>query len=396
LADVRLPVYLDNSRTTRLDPEVLEAMQPYMLESYGVPGGEFGHRFDEEAADALERSREAIARAINAEPEEIVFTSGGTEANNLAIKGVMLAKERRKSTIITSKIEESSVLAPISWLERQGIARPVYLNVDGEGFVDLDQLGQAVKGASFVTIQHANQEIGTIQDYTAIADLCEEAGVILHCDAVQSFCKEPVDVERMRVDLLSLSAHLIHGPKGVGALYVREGLKLHALMQGDSRERGLRPGTPNLPGIVGFAKAVELMKPEHIQHMRMLRDELMKRLLAVEDTKLNGPRGDRRLCNNVNITFLYVEGEAILMHANMRGLIIGTGSACYSQELRPSHVILAIGGSHMEAHGSTRLTLSKWTTDAEVDYAVETLSAIVEKLRRISPLYRKKLKFEEV
>ncbi len=380
-------VYLDNARTTRVDPEVARVVLEFMTEKYSIPGGEFGYSMEEEASEALERSRETLARKINANPSEIIFTSGGTESNNLAIKGVAFSNKYKGEKIVTSRIEEKSVLSVFDYLGGKGF-KTVKVGVDSSGFIKREEFMETVKGAKLVSIQHANKEIGTIQDLRVIGDICEERGVLFHSDATQSFTKTPINVEEMKVHLLSLTSHLIHGPKGVGALYVKEGLKLEPLLHGDKREFGLRPGTPNLPGIVGFAKAIEISRWEDNKRMEKLRDELIDELLEIPSTKLNGPRGERRLCNNVNVSFKYVEGESILLHANMKGLIINTGSACYSQDLEPSHVILAIGGSFEEAHSSTRLTLSKWTTKDEIIYAAKTLKEIVERLREISPLTR--------
>jgi cysteine desulfurase len=381
-------VYLDNAQTTRLDPAVLDIMKEFMVENYGVPGGEFGYRLEEEAREAIERAREVIARRINASQEEIVFTSGGTESNNIAIVGAASSNYYRGKGIVTSKIEHMSVLRVVDKLSRQGFEKTM-LDVDYQGFVNLADLKAGLGDVRIVSVQHANQEMGTLQDLVAIGERCRGNGVLFHCDAVQSFAKEKIDVQTTKVDLLSMSSHLIHGPKGVGALYVRDGVKLQPLLEGDDREKGLRPGTPNVAGIVGFAKAVELMTPEHALRMRRLRDELIESLLTISDSRLNGPRGERRLCNNVNVSFRYVEGEAILMHLDLRGLVVNTGSACYSQKLKPSHVIRALGGTLEESHGSIRLSLSKWTTKEELTYAAETIKEVVKKLRDLSPLGRK-------
>ncbi len=378
-------VYFDNAKTTKVDPEVLRVIVEFSSKKYSVPGGAFGYSMEEEASEALEKSRETIARKINAQPSEIIFTSGGTESNNLAIKGVAFSDQYSKRKIVTSKIEEKTILNIFSYLGKNGF-KTVKVGVDRLGFIEMDEVNKAAKKARLVSIQHANKEIGTIQDLKAIGDICEEEGTLFHSDATHSFTKANIDVEKMKIHLLSLTSHLIHGPKGVGALYVREGVKLEPLLHGDNREFGLRPGTPNLAGIVGFAKAVEISNQKDNERMKKLRDELINRLLEIPLTRLNGPRGEKRICNNVNVSFKYIEGESILLHADMRGLVINTGSACYSQELEPSHVILAIGGSFEDAHGSTRLTLSKWTTKEEIVYAAETLKEIVERLRSISPL----------
>ena len=381
-------VYLDNAQTTRLDPAVLDVMKQFMMENYGVPGGEFGYRLEEEAREAIERAREVIARSINASPEEIIFTSGGTESNNIAIFGAANSSSYKGKRLVTSKIEHMSVLRIVDRLSRQGFQKTL-LDVDRQGFVNAADLKAGLEDVRTVSVQHANQEMGTLQDLAAIGEICRSNDVLFHCDAVQSFAKEKIDVETAKVDLLSMSSHLIHGPKGVGALYVRDGVKLQSPLEGDDRERGLRPGTPNVAGIVGFAKAVELMTHEHALRMCGLRDELIESLLTISDSRLNGPTGERRLCNNVNVSFRYVEGEAVLMHLDLRGLVVNTGSACYSQKLEPSHVIRALGGTLEESHGSIRLSLSKWTTKEELAYAAETIKEVVKKLRDLSPLGRK-------
>jgi len=381
-------VYLDNAETTRLDPAVLDFMKDFMVDKYGVPAGEFGYGLEEEAGEAIEQARERIARRINASPEEIIFTSGGTESNNIAILGAARSSYHKGKRIVTSKIEHTSVLRITDKLTTQGFEK-VLLDVDREGFVNPANVKATLGDARLVSVQHGNQEIGTLQDVAAIGGITRESGVLFHCDAVQSFAREKLDVQAMKVDLLSMSSHLIHGPKGVGALYVRDGVKLEPVLYGDDREKGLRPGTPNVAGIVGFAKAAELMTDQDTVRMRGLRDELIESLLAISDSRLNGPRGEGRLCNNVNISFRFVEGEAILMHLDLRGLVANTGSACYSQKLEASHVIRAIGGTLEESHSSTRLSLSKWTTRQDVAYATETVKQVVETLRAHSPLARK-------
>jgi cysteine desulfurase len=363
-------------------------MNEFMVDNYGVPGGEFGYRLEEEAREAIEQAREAIARRINASPGEIIFTSGGTESNNVAIVGAAHSDYYKGKRLVTSRIEHMSVLRTVDKLTRQGFEKTV-LNVDHEGFVNVADLKAGMQDVRLVSVQHANQEMGTLQDLAVIGEMSRSNGVLFHCDAVQSFAKEKIDVQAMKIDLLSMSSHLIHGPKGVGALYVRDGVKLQPLLEGDDRERGLRPGTPNVAGIVGFAKAVKLMTHEDSFRMRQLRDELIESLLTISDSRLNGPTGERRLCNNVNVSFRYVEGEAVLMHLDLRGLVVNTGSACYSQKLEPSHVIRALGGTLEESHGSIRLSLSKWTTKEELAYAAETIKEVVKKLRDLSPLGRK-------
>ncbi len=381
-------VYLDNATTTKLDPEVRKAMEPYFGESYGLPTTEYGHSFGLKVKEALEEARETIAESIGAEPEELIFTSGSEESNNLAIKGAAWAS-KEKTHLVTSKIERMSVLNVMKTLEKTGNFKASYLDVNGEGFVDLERLKTAInKETLLVSVQHANQEIGTIQDISEIGKVCRDRGVLFHVDAEQSFTKLPIDVKKMNIDLLSISAHLIHGPKGIGALYVRKGVKLKPVLEGAYHESGLRAGAENIPGAVGFGKAVELVEEKQIARMKQLRDHLTEGLLKMPNSRLNGPKGAKRLCNNVNITFKYVEGEAVLLHLDMRGIIVTTGSACFSRTLEPSHVILALGLKHEDAHGSVRLSLSKYSTSEEMDYAIENVRAVVEQLRKMSPVGR--------
>jgi cysteine desulfurase len=382
-------IYLDNAETTPVDPEVAKIILDYMVEHFGLPSGEFGHHLQEEATEAVEKAREIIAEKIGAEPSEIIFTSGATESNNLAIKGVAYHPSYKRERVVTSAIEHKSVLDTALNLRRLGYQVEV-LPVDSEGFVQLDKLQSVLSGSCLVSIQHANQEIGTLQNLKLIGEICREKGVLFHTDAAQSFTKEGLDVKAMNIDLMSITSHLIHGPKGVGALYLREGVELLPLIEGDGRERGLRSGSQNVPAIVGFAEAVKRASPEDAANIRRLRDRLIDRLLQVEDSKLNGARGEKRVCHNVNVTFKYVEGEALLLQAEMQGLVCNTGSACYSQRLEPSHVITAIGGTHEDAHGSMRLSLSKMTTQEEVDAAAEILSNVVVRLRSFSPLARRR------
>jgi len=387
---MRRTVYLDNATTTAVDPEVLEAMKPHFFEWYGSPTHEYGHTFGVKAKETLEESREVIAKSIGAEAEEIIFTSGGTESNNLAIKGLAFSDNHKdEQRIITSKIEHASVLNLVRSLERTGHFRASYLNVDEEGSVDLEQLKNEVNRKTLlVSIQHANQEIGTIQNIKEIGGICKENGAPFHVDAVQGFTKIPIDVEEMTIDLLSISAHKIHGPKGIGALYVRGGVKLKPLIEGEYHESGLRSGTENIAGAVGFAKAIEIANKSQLEKMGGLRDCLMKGLLEIPDSRLNGPQGDNRLCNNVNITFRFVEGESVLLHLDMRGIIVTTGSACFSRTLEPSHVILALGLKHEDAHGSVRFSLSKYNILEEIDYTIESVREVVEQLRVMSPVGR--------
>ncbi len=374
-------IYLDNANTTKPDPEVIKVMLEYLEEKYGTPGGEFGHIFDEEAREAIEEAREKIAKEINASPDEIIFVSDETEADNLAIKGTAWAKEKGK--VLTSKIERKAILNTVKRLEDWGFDT-YEVNVDREGFINLEDLQSNLKDTILFATHLGNFEIGTIQDIKAISEIVHDKGALLYLDANHAFGKVKIDVKKLDVDLMSITAHLIHGPKGIAALYIRDGVKLKPLLDGDVRERGIRPGMINVPAIAGFGKAVELINYDDAKRMAKLRDKLIDLLLSIPDTKLNGPRGDKRLPNNVNVSFAYVEGESILLHCDLRGLVFSTGSACYSQELLPSHVIRAIGGSFEDAHGSVRLSLSKWTTEDEIVKAYEIIKDVVEKLREIS------------
>ena len=382
-------IYLDNATSTRVAPEVVEAMLPYFTECYAVASSQFSHTPGLEAKEALDRARVAIASRINAQPEEFIFTSGGTEANNLAIKGAAWANRKKGNHIITSKIEHLSVLHPCRSLEREGF-QVTYLDVDHEGFIDLDQLEDAITDETIlVSIQWVNQEVGAIQDIAEIGRLCRERGVLFHTDAVLGLGWLPFDVQEANVDLASFSAHKLHGPKGIGGLYVRSGVKLKRLLDGGYNEFELRAGTENIPGAVGFAKAVEIFTPEDAEYVRGLRDRLIESLLGIEGAELNGPRdGARRHPGNVNVSFRFAEGESIILHLDMKGIAAITGSACFSRALEPSHVLLAMGYPHEWAHSSIRYTLSRYNTPEELDRAVEATREVVERLRRISPIKR--------
>ena len=378
-----MKVYLDNGATTKTAPEVVEAMQPYFTDKYGNASSL--HYFGREAKGALDKAREIIAKKINASPEEIIFTSGGTESDNLAIKGTVYAHKDRGNHIITSQIEHPAVLGAYSVLEREGF-KVIYIGVDKNGFVKLDQLEKAITDKTIlVSVMHANNEIGTIQPIKEIGDICRKHKVIFHTDAVQSFTKVPIDVKKINVDLISLSSHKIHGPKGVGALFVRKGTKLKKLADGGGHEFHLRAGTENIPGIIGFAKAIELVSDMDLKQMTKLRDKLINGLLKIPHTQVNGSK-ENRLVNNVNISFNYVEGESLLMYLDDKGIAVSTGSACSSHSLKPSHVLMALGLKAEVAHGTIRFTLSKYTTDKEIEYTIKSVKEVVEKLRRFSPL----------
>ncbi len=379
--------YLDNGATTKVDQEVVKAMLPYMEETYGNASSL--HKFGQDAKATLEESRETIAKAIKAQPEEIIFTSGGTESDNLALKGIAFANKDKGRHIITTKIEHHAVTKTCKFLENDGF-KVTYLDVDKEGFIDLDQLKKAItKETILVSVIHANNEVGTIQDIEKIGKICKDHNIYFHTDAVQSFTKTIIDVEKQNITLASLSAHKIHGPKGIGALYIKKGTKIKKIMDGGSQENKLRAGTENIPGIVGFAKAVEIANQENFKNMQMLRDYFIEKVeKEIPETNLNGSK-KQRLCNNINITFKYIEGEALLIKLDDKGIAVSTGSACSSKELRPSHVLIAMGIPPSVAHGSIRFTLSKYTTKEELDYTINYLKEAVKELRDMSPLWRK-------
>lgn len=380
-------VYLDNAAATRLDERVIEVMKPYFLDVYAVATSEFGYSQGIEAREALDKARETLANVLGASRKEFIFTSGSTESSNIALKGVALALgEKKGKHIIVSKIEDFPVLHSAKALEKQGF-RVTYLDVDSDGFVDLDQLRESITDETIlVSIQHANQEIATIQDIETIGRICREKGVLFHTDATHTFTRVPLDVKKMLMDLVTVSAHTIHGPKSIGGLYIRKGTPIAKWVDGGFQEFDLRAGIENIPGAVGFAKAVELVTPEENKRLQAMRDHLIDRVLAeIPSTTLNGHRW-KRIPQNANITFHLVEGESITLHLDMRGFAVSTGSACFSRSLEASHVILGIGGDHERAHGSVRFTFGRYNTMEDVDAVVETLTEVVQELRIISPL----------
>ena len=378
--------YLDNSATTRLDERVLEEMRPYFLERYAVATSEFGYSMGLDSRDALDTARTSLAQYLGAPNEDLIFTSGDTESSNTALKGVSKALSKKGKHLIVSKIEDFPVLNSAKTLEQDGF-KITYLEVDGEGFVDTDKLQSSITGeTTLVSIQHANQEIGTVQEIKAIADICHDKKVTYHADATHTFRRLPLDVSKVPVDLLTISAHTIHGPKGVGGLYVRSGTQISKWMDGDFQEANRRAGLENIPGIIGFAKAASLITEDENRHIQELRDSLIKKVInRVPQTILNGSPV-KRTPQNANITFHYVEGESITLHLDMKGFEVSTGSACFSRTLEASHVIMGIGGDHERAHGSIRFSLSRFNNMDDVDSAVEALSEIVSNLRKISPL----------
>jgi cysteine desulfurase len=384
--------YFDNSAATRLDERVLEAMTPYFFDIYSVATSEFGYSLGIEAKEALEAARKSIAGVLGAQAEEFIFTSGATESSNMAIKGIASGPESKKGQhIITSKIEDFPVLNSVKALERQGF-KATYLSAGKDGLIDLNELSQAITDKTIlVSVQHANQEIGTIQDIEAIARLCRQKHVLFHTDATHTFTRVHLDVRDAPADMITVSAHTIHGPKGVGGLYVRKGTPFAKWMDGGFQEFNLRAGLEDIPGAVGFAKAVELVRPEENANIIKLRNHLINRMLAeIPDASLNGHKINR-LPQNANITFHYVEGESITLHLDMRGFAVSTGSACFSRSLEASHVIMGIGGDHEQAHGSIRFSFGRFNTKQEVDRLVDVLAEVVSDLRKISPLGKNNL-----
>lgn len=389
-------VYLDNAATTQLHPDVWKEMTPYFTEFYGNPSSIY--RFAQTSSQAVENAREEIAAMIGAKPSEIYFTGGGSESDNWALKIIAETYRSKGNHIITSSIEHHAVLHTCQYLEKQGFD-VTYLSVNEQGIIDLDQLKQSIRPDTIlISIMAANNEIGTIQPIAGIGQIAKESGVFFHTDAVQAFGHIPLNAEEMNIDLLSASAHKIHGPKGVGFLYVRTSVKLPPLIHGGAQERGKRAGTHNVPGIVGFAaaakRAADHMK-ETMEYESGLRDYLIERIEnEIPFSVLNGDR-IRRLPHHVHFCFRFIEGESMLILLDEAGICASSGSACTSGSLDPSHVLLAIGRPHELAHGSLRLTLSEQTTKEELDYVVEELKKTIQRLRSMSPLYEDYLKSAE-
>jgi cysteine desulfurase len=384
-------IYLDYAATTPVDPQVLKAMQPYFFEEFGNPSSI--HSFGQEAKKAIEEAREKVASFLGAKPEEIIFTSGGTESNNFAVEGVAYAQEKKGNHIVTTAIEHHAITEPCKFLEKHGF-KVTYVGVDKYGLVNPSDIQKAITDKTIlVSVMHANNEIGTIQPIAEIGKIAREKGISFHTDAVQTVGHIPTNVDELNVDLLSLSAHKFYGPKGVGVLYVRKGTRIERFLHGGDQEKGRRASTHNTPGIVGLAKALELCQEkmqDEAKFQMYLRDKLIKEIQnKISEVYLNG-HPTLRLPNNVNFSIKYIEGESILLNLDMLGIAASTGSACTSTSLEPSHVLLAIGLSHEIAHGSLRLTLGRWTEEDDVDYLLQNLPPVVEKLRQMSPLYEKK------
>lgn len=380
-------IYMDNAAATRLDERVLDAMKPYFFETYSVATSEFGYSLGIEARAAMEGARAELAGFLCAKPEEFIFTSGSAESSNLALKGVAKALGTKKGKhIIVSKIEDFPVLYSARALEKEGF-KVDYLEVDQYGFVNIDKLRELInKETILVSIQHGNQEIGTMQDIESIGRVCKEKSVLFHTDATHTFGRIPLNVNEINMDLITVSAHTIHGPKGIGGLYIRKGTPISKIMDGGFQEYDLRGGMDNIPGAVGFAKSVNLISEKENIWLKDMQNRIIKLIFdKIPGITLNGDI-EKRIPQNTNITFHYVEGESVTLHLDMYGIAVSTGSACFSRSLEASHVIAAIGGDHERAHGSIRFTLGRFNTIDEVDYVVDTLSKVVENLRKISPL----------
>lgn len=380
-------IYLDHAATTPIRSEVMEAMLPYLTDKFGNASSIYG--WGRQARKALDDARASVAEIIGADFNEIVFTSSGTESDNMAIKGAAWEYRNKGRHIITSSIEHPGVLNTMKSLEKEGY-EVTYLPVNSQGLICVDDFKQALRDDTIlVSIMHANNEVGTIQPIAAIGQIAHEHGIIMHTDAVQTAGALEVDVNELNVDLLSFSAHKFYGPKGVGALYIRKGIRLVPLIHGGNQERRRRAGTENTAGIVGLAAALELAdkeRPESTGKMIHLRDKLIDGILKIPHTRLNGSR-TQRLPNNVSVCFEFIEGESLLLNLDMQGIAGSSGSACTSGSLEPSHVLLALGLKHEIAHGSLRLTLGKDNTEAEIDYVLKALEPIVHRLREMSPLY---------
>lgn len=382
-------VYMDYSATTYTKDEVLKEMIPYFTEHFGNPSSAYG--LARETTKAIDIARERVANAIGCDRSEVYFTGGGSEADNWAVKGVAFANLKKGKHIITTKIEHHAILHSCQYLEKQGF-EVTYLDVDEEGFINLDELRNAIrKDTVLVSVMFANNEIGTVEPIKEIGNICKENKVLFHTDAVQAIGHIDIDVKELNIDLLSLAAHKFYGPKGVGALYIKRGVKIDNLVHGGAQERNRRAGTENIAGIVGLGKAIELATTnlnEKSEAIRHLRDKLINGIMEkIPYTRLNGPKDHRRLNNNVNVCFRFIEGEGILLSLDDVNICGSSGSACTSGSLDPSHVLLAIGLPHEIAHGSLRLTLGDGTTEEQVDYVLEKLPPIIERLRSMSPLW---------
>lgn len=383
-------IYLDYGATTPLDEEVLKAMMPFLKEQFGNPSSV--HSFGREVKRYVEEAREKIADILGADAEEIFFTSGGTEADNLAITGAARALRGKGKHIITSAVEHHAVIDACTALKDEGFELTV-VPVDRDGLVDPEEVKKSIKDSTIlVSIMYANNEVGTIQPIEEIGKITRGKGVLFHTDAVQAVGNLPLDVEKLNVDMMAISAHKFYGPKGVGALYIRKGTKVKRLIHGGGQERGMRAGTENVPGIIGMGKAVELANSqmaENVSRIKSLRDRLIKGLLSIEDVRLNG-HPTRRLAGNVNISVEYIEGEALLLGLDLKKIAASSGSACTSGSIEPSHILLAMGISEQTARGSIRFTLGRHTTREEIDYVLKVAPKVIDRLRSMSSIYQGK------
>lgn len=386
-----MKVYLDNAATTMVRKEVVDAMIPAFTTYYGNPSSL--HEYAREAEQLLDAARKDVAAVINAKPDEIVFTGGGSESDNMALRGAVAANKKKGKHVITSAVEHHAVLYTLQAMEREGLIELTMLPVDEYGIVSAESVANALRDDTvLVSIMFANNEVGSINPISEIGKICRDKGVLFHTDAVQATGHVPVDVVAMNIDMLSISAHKFHGPKGVGVLFIRKGVRIPSLIIGGGQEKKRRAGTENVPGIVGLATALKIANEhmaENAAKVGALRDELMKGIAeSIPDVKLNG-HPTKRLPNNVNYSIRYIEGESILLMLDINGIAASSGSACTSGSLDPSHVLLAMGLPHEIAHGSLRLTLSEFTTKEEIDYVLDLLPQIVQRLRDMSPLYPK-------
>ena len=389
-------IYLDNAATTKTAPEVVDAMLPYFTEHFGNPSSVYG--FAAANKEVITKQREIIAKALGAKTEEIYFTAGGSESDNWALKATAEAYASKGKHIITTKIEHHAILHTCEYLEKRGF-EITYLNVDRDGLISLDELKAAIRPDTIlISVMFANNEIGTIEPIAEIGEIAKEHGVLFHTDAVQAYAQVPINVDEMHIDMLSASGHKLNGPKGIGFLYIRKGVKIRSFVHGGAQERSRRAGTENIPGIVGLGAAVERamrIMDTKTRKESELRDYLIGRLEnEIPHCWLNGHR-TKRLPNNINFSFLFIEGESMLIMLDMKGICASSGSACTSGSLDPSHVLLAIGLKHEEAHGSLRLTLSEESTKEEMDIVAEEVKKIVQRLRDMSPLYEDFLKSQK-
>ena len=389
-------VYFDNSATTKTDEEVVKAMLPYLSESYGNPSSIY--KIGRDNKKAIEDARQIVAQTLNCDSKEIYFTAGGSESDNTAIRGIAYGYKSKGNHIITSKIEHPAVLETCKQLEKEGF-EVTYLNVNENGIVDLEELKKSIKPTTtLITIMFANNEIGTIEPIKEIGEIAKANNVLFHTDAVQAVGSVRIDVKELNIDSLSMSAHKFYGPKGVGALYVRQGVKFEKFVNGGHQERNKRAGTENVPGIVGLGKALEIAYrdlDEHNKKIKELRDYFVESIKEkIPYIKINGDM-EKRLPGNSNISFRFIEGEGLLLNLDLKGICASSGSACTSGSLDPSHVLLAIGLPHEIAHGSLRISIGKYNTKEEVDYLIENLVEIVSRLREMSPLWEEFLEKEE-